>query len=66
MRCLRCNSPRILRFIDGFGVRRAFCRDCWMSIPESSLKLNLQKNLNQFSLKVDVHGEDWGNKHKFA
>lgn len=63
MRCLRCNSPRILRFIDGFGLKRVFCRDCWLSIPESSLKFDLQKNLNNF--KVGVYGEDWRNKYKF-
>jgi len=66
MRCLRCNSPRILRFIDGFGVKRAFCKDCWFSAPENSLKLEFQKNLNQFGLKVGINGENWGNKYRFV
>jgi len=55
-----------LRFIDGFGVKRAFCKDCWFSAPENSLKLEFQKNLNQFGLKVGINGENWGNKYRFV
>jgi hypothetical protein len=49
MKCMRCKSERVMKFIDGFGVRRIFCRDCWLSVPENILiKFNSQKNLNEF------------------
>ncbi|RLI91061.1 MAG: hypothetical protein DRO65_01855 [Candidatus Altiarchaeales archaeon] len=70
MRCIRCNSPRILRFIDGFGNRRIFCRDCWLSIPENSLKFGVQKNLHEFRtdsyFRVEGHAEDWRDKYQLV
>ncbi|MEM5793337.1 MAG: hypothetical protein QXY45_03195 [Candidatus Aenigmatarchaeota archaeon] len=32
MRCIRCHSPKIIKFIDGFGEPRVFCRDCNNSV----------------------------------
>jgi hypothetical protein len=34
MRCIRCHSPRIIRFLDGFGNWRVFCRTCEESVLE--------------------------------
>ena len=28
MRCVKCYSPRTVRFLDGFGEKRIFCRAC--------------------------------------
>ncbi|MBD3155689.1 MAG: hypothetical protein GF368_03470 [Candidatus Aenigmarchaeota archaeon] len=28
MRCINCNSPRTIKFIDGFGEARIFCKTC--------------------------------------
>ena len=28
MRCALCNSHRLLKFIDGFGEWRIFCKSC--------------------------------------
>lgn len=32
MHCLKCHSPRIIRFLDGFGQWRVFCRSCQESV----------------------------------
>ncbi len=32
MRCIKCRSPRIIRFLDGFGKWRIFCKSCQESI----------------------------------
>ena len=49
MKCMRCNSRRIIRFIDGFGERRIFCRDCWGSfVEETIVELGVQKRLTEF------------------
>jgi hypothetical protein len=49
MRCIRCNSRRLVRFIDGFGERRIFCRDCWGSFTEEAIvELGAQKRLTEF------------------
>jgi hypothetical protein len=46
---MRCNSRRIIRFIDGFGERRIFCRDCWGSfVEETIVELGVQKRLTEF------------------
>ena len=47
MKCLRCQSLRILKFVDGFGQKRVFCRKCGGSFLEMSA-LNYQKNLLEF------------------
>lgn len=37
MECVTCKSPRIERFIDTFGDKRIFCRNCWVSFPEARI-----------------------------
>ena len=39
MECVTCRSPRIKRFVDFFGTNRVFCRNCWVSFPESVANL---------------------------
>lgn len=36
MKCVTCRSPRVSKFLDGFGYSRIFCRNCWVSFPESN------------------------------
>ena len=33
MNCIKCSSPRIIKFLDGFGKHRIFCRTCQESGP---------------------------------
>ncbi|MCX6822035.1 MAG: hypothetical protein NTW30_04635 [Candidatus Aenigmarchaeota archaeon] len=33
MPCTKCHSPKIIRFLDGFGEWRMFCKTCQESIP---------------------------------
>lgn len=54
MKCLTCKSPRIIKFIDGFGERRVFCKWCGNSFLESIFRLENQKNLVEFG--IPVHG----------
>jgi hypothetical protein len=35
MKCARCKSHRVLRFVDGFGQKRVFCRSCGRSYLEA-------------------------------
>lgn len=54
MKCVRCGSLRMVRFLDGFGERRIFCRKCWGSYPELNfVKLSEQKNLQDFKLNIN-------------
>lgn len=39
MECVTCKSSRIEKFVDGFGEKRVFCRNCWVSFPEPSPKI---------------------------
>lgn len=56
MKCLRCKSVRVLRFIDGFGQRRIFCRNCGGSFLEDKvIAFNVQKNLIEFSLNTNLN-----------
>ncbi|MCD6226682.1 MAG: hypothetical protein J7J93_02720 [Candidatus Aenigmarchaeota archaeon] len=48
MECQRCHSHRLIRFIDGFGNRRIFCRDCYASILESNILQGFQTKLPEF------------------
>lgn len=50
MRCIRCNSINVLRFIDGFGNRRVFCRNCGRSFLENIIH-NDQRRLIEFGVK---------------
>jgi hypothetical protein len=53
MRCLRCNSFRTFEFIDGFGQKRIFCKDCFGSFLESKAKeIETQKSLHEFNLDL--------------
>lgn len=50
MECPRCHSPRVVKFIDTFGRKRIFCRDCWFTIPvEVSTIINRQRRLLDFT-----------------
>jgi hypothetical protein len=50
MKCIRCNSLRIIRFLDGFGQRRIFCKTCGSSFLDMFVvKFDKQLNLNEFS-----------------
>lgn len=40
MECVTCKSSRVSRFVDGFGSSRIFCRNCWVSFPESGAFLD--------------------------
>lgn len=54
MKCVVCRSPRILRFIDGVGDRRIFCKGCGRSFLEHSfIRINEQKRLQEFQLKAE-------------
>lgn len=45
-----CHSPRVMRFIDGFGERRVFCKTCGRSFLENSLiDFRQQTRLPEFS-----------------
>jgi hypothetical protein len=53
MRCFRCKSSRLVKFIDGFGEKRVFCKNCWGSfLEESVVEFGAQKNLRDFKLIV--------------
>jgi hypothetical protein len=61
MKCLRCESSRTFSFIDGFGERRVFCKNCGGSFLENRAKeFDWQKNLQQFNLvtyhRLGFHG----------
>ena len=45
MECITCKSPRVSKFVDGFGSNRIFCKSCWVSFPESNLS-DLNKNVH--------------------
>lgn len=50
MECRMCSSPRVMRFIDGFGDHRLFCRTCGRSFLEERLiSHEEQKNLQEFN-----------------
>jgi len=45
MHCIKCNSPRIIRFLDGFGEWRVFCKSCQESM--TIIEYNDIKNLKK-------------------
>ena len=50
MRCIKCHSPRIIKFIDGFGNWRIFCRTCQENFLENDYyHLKEIKRLPEFS-----------------
>ena len=51
MRCMLCNSHRLMNFIDGFGDKRIFCRSCGRSYLEKNFDIiRDQKHLQDFGL----------------
>lgn len=53
MECRLCSSPRIMRFIDGFGDHRLFCKTCGRSfLEEAFIGHQDQKNLQEFGPSV--------------
>lgn len=54
MRCVLCNSHRLINFIDGFGDKRVFCRSCGRSYLEGKFDaVRSQRNLQDFGLVPD-------------
>ncbi|MGC8812665.1 MAG: hypothetical protein ACP5O8_03735 [Candidatus Aenigmatarchaeota archaeon] len=50
MRCLLCNSRRVLKFIDAFGEKRVFCKTCGRSFLETTvIRFKNQTNLLEFN-----------------
>ena len=51
---MRCGSARIMRFLDGFGQRRMFCKSCAGSILENRFFTdpNDQTNLKNFNFDI--------------
>ena len=48
MKCVKCDSPKVLKFIDGFGSKRVFCRGCGRSFLEGSFtRLAEQTHLHE-------------------
>jgi len=55
MECMKCHSPRIIRFIDGFGFWRVFCKSCQESfLMDKENSLRYIKKLSEF-VYYDVH-----------
>jgi hypothetical protein len=53
MRCGRCKSLNVVKFIDGFGDHRIFCRCCGRSFLEDSFaRLGSQSSLVEFDNKM--------------
>ena len=48
MHCIKCHSKRIIKFIDGFGNPRVFCKTCQESMLVKDVIL-AQKNIWEFS-----------------
>ena len=59
MRCVKCHSPRIIKFIDGFGEDRVFCRTCQESMILKQAII-AQKSIPQFIQPI-IHRR-WGNE----
>jgi len=45
---MKCHSPRIIKFLDGFGKDRVFCKSCQESMLISDV-LVAQKSIFEFS-----------------
>lgn len=59
MECVTCRSPRVSKFMDGFGKRRIFCRSCWVSFPESdSMSPAVHANFAAVFSKPDGGGQN--------
>lgn len=66
MYCIKCNSPRVIRFLDGFGEWRIFCKNCYESIPllEFSEAKNV-KRLWEFTENHEAHPIKLGVIHQW-
>jgi hypothetical protein len=55
--CIKCNSPRIIRFLDGFGEWRIFCKSCQESfLLDKMNNLKNVKKLSEFNVHSLKHG----------
>ena len=64
MYCIKCHSPRIIKFIDGFGDSRVFCKTCQESMLVKDVIID-QKNVWNFSGRgthIPRRWEDEGNR----
>ncbi|MBS3052219.1 MAG: hypothetical protein J4428_02525 [Candidatus Aenigmarchaeota archaeon] len=55
MKCYKCHSPRLIRFLDGFGKKRIFCRSCQESVLIEEISI-AQRKLTE----LNIHG-GWNN-----
>ena len=55
MKCVKCGSLRMTKFVDGFGKRRIFCKTCYGSFLDSTVFENLPGQKNLLGLDVGVH-----------
>lgn len=64
MICNKCHSQRLVRFLDGFGNRRVFCRSCHETMLLESIEIP-QKKLSEFA---DYYrGKGWfDERNKFS
>jgi hypothetical protein len=54
MNCIKCSSHRVIRFLDGFGKPRVFCKTCQESIPLMEFEeINNMKKLWEFTHHQD-------------
>jgi len=65
VRCLKCNSPRIIKFLDGFGKDRLFCKECQESILIDDVMV-AQKNMMQFIQPNIVRGWKYDGDRKIG
>ena len=61
MQCAKCHSPRIIRFIDGFGEWRIFCRSC-----QESFLIYKMNNLRDIKTLPEFSNVDISLKHEMV
>ncbi len=49
MQCYKCNSPRLIKFLDGFGNKRVFCKSCNESVLAEQISL-AQRKLTELNI----------------
>ncbi len=57
MQCHRCASPRIIKFLDGFGNKRVFCKGCHESFLLQEVII-AQKKLAEFGQGGEYYAGD--------
>jgi len=51
MQCIMCSSPKVMKFIDGFGNNRVYCKGCGRSFLENHfLKFRDQRSLVEWGI----------------